>query len=103
MPLRLPATPPPVHRFTPADMGKADEVYALIRDAATQHGLDSDDPDHEVGDLQAALRQAIDLMTPAQREELLRESCHRINDGYVDFDEFDPDDPDAVHERQPAV
>ena len=42
----------------------------LILEAATSHG-ESSDPDHEVGDLQDALRAAWDIMCPGQRAALL--------------------------------
>lgn len=44
----------------------------LILSAAKAHGENSE-PDHEVGDLQAALRCAWGLMTPGQRAALLRD------------------------------
>ena len=39
--------------------------------AADNHGEDSGEPDHTVGDLQDALRCAWDIMTIAQKQELL--------------------------------
>lgn len=44
-------------------------IEALI-DAAAIHGQDSE-PDHEAGDLQELLRSAWNLMSPAQRQQLL--------------------------------
>jgi hypothetical protein len=55
-------------------------LYDKISEAATQHGMD-DDPDHEVGDLQDALRDALSLMTPAQLKQLEAMSAERIADG----------------------
>lgn len=43
-----------------------DLVEQILR-AAERHGLESE-PDHEVGDLQDALREAWDHMTPEQRK-----------------------------------
>jgi hypothetical protein len=40
-----------------------DEVYQAIVAAAERHGQ-ADDPDHEVGDLQDALRTACSLLSP---------------------------------------
>ena len=37
----------------------------MVWEAAQQHGLDSD-PDHEVGDLQDALRECFNLLTKEQ-------------------------------------
>lgn len=44
-------------------------LYNEIVDHALKHGED-DDPDHEVGDLQQALRAALDIMTETQRKAL---------------------------------
>ncbi len=53
--------------------------------AAEQHGQD-DDPDHEVGDLQAALRLAWELFTPEQRASYL---AHPVLIEQVDLGGFD--------------
>lgn len=47
----------------------ADLVEKII-EAAEQHGRDSE-PEHEVGDLQDALREAWKRMTPAQRSDTI--------------------------------
>ena len=44
-----------------------DDSTALLESAARQHAEGSDQPDHEVGDLQVYLRKALALMTPDQR------------------------------------
>lgn len=46
-----------------------DTLYQYIINKARQHGEDSD-PDHEVGDLQDVLREALTLMTKTQRTKL---------------------------------
>ena len=47
------------------------DLLLEIIDAAERHGRVSD-PDHEVGDLQDALRGAWSVLTPAQRKSLHR-------------------------------
>jgi rRNA maturation endonuclease Nob1 len=42
-------------------------AYEEVTDAAQKHGSESE-PDHEVGDLQDALRVALNLLTPEQVE-----------------------------------
>lgn len=49
-----------------------DDLLQDILQAAEQHGNDSD-PDHEVGDLQDALRLAWAALTTAQREHVHRD------------------------------
>jgi len=49
-----------------------EDLYEEITEAALQHGRDSE-PDHEVGDLQDALRMSIDQMFPDQVERLKNE------------------------------
>jgi hypothetical protein len=49
-----------------------EDLYEKIIEAAQQHGRDSE-PDHEVGDLQDALRISIDQMFPDQVERLENE------------------------------
>ena len=53
------------------ERGEVEAGVEAIIDAATRHGQESD-PDHEVGDLQDALRLAWDLLIPAARKTLLR-------------------------------
>jgi hypothetical protein len=43
------------------------ELFLKVINAAEQHGIDSG-PDHEVGDLQDALEEALKLLTPEQLE-----------------------------------
>ena len=50
-------------------------LYEEITKAARQHGEDSE-PDHEVGDLQQALQQSLEVMTPEQLEIL----CKNLRD-----------------------
>ena len=47
----------------------AEELTEQLLGSARNHGLDSD-PDHEVGDLQNAFREAIKFLTPDQVQEL---------------------------------
>jgi hypothetical protein len=49
-----------------------ENLYAKITEAAQLHGQDSE-PEHEVGDLQDALRISIDQMFPDQVERLEKE------------------------------
>lgn len=46
-----------------------DTLYQYIIKKAFQHGEDSE-PDHEIGDLQDCLREALKLMTKTQRTKL---------------------------------
>jgi len=48
------------------------QIIEKIFAAADQHGEDSGEPDHAVGDLQGMLRLAWDIMTVSQRLQLLR-------------------------------
>lgn len=53
--------------------GKQDETAPLVEkiiQAAKTHG-DESEPDHEVGDLQDALREAWKRMTPEQRSDTM--------------------------------
>lgn len=43
-----------------------------ILEAASAHGESSDDPDHEIGDLQDALIAAFEIMAPSQRRRLFQ-------------------------------
>lgn len=52
----------------PADT--TEDLVERIVEAATLHGEESE-PDHEVGDLQTALREAWKRMTPAQRSDTI--------------------------------
>lgn len=45
------------------------DVSERLIDSAEKHGKESE-PDHEVGDLQDALRAAIELMTEGQLKEM---------------------------------
>ena len=47
----------------------AEELTEQLLGSARNHGLDSD-PDHEVGDLQDSLREALKFLTPEQVQEL---------------------------------
>ena len=64
----LPRDPKPSTRPR-MDVRNRRKLTALILDTALYHGYNSA-PEHEVGDLQAVLGVAIDLLTPAQREQL---------------------------------
>ena len=64
----LPKDPKPSTRPR-VDFRNRRKLTALILDTALYHGYNSA-PEHEVGDLQAVLGVAIDLLTPAQREQL---------------------------------
>lgn len=65
-----------------------------ILDAARHHGEVSD-PEHEVGDLQDALRQAWNLMTAAQRLALMQDDEMRSRV----IDEMVGPDPEATYDR----
>ena len=46
---------------------------------AHQHGLDSCEPDHEVGDLQDILREAWSIMTDEQKDKLIQShACQNL-------------------------
>lgn len=49
-----------------------DTILNKLFDAADNHGEDTGEPDHTVGDLQDLLRKAVALMTPSQQLELLQ-------------------------------
>lgn len=50
-------------------MDPVDEILAL----ASAHAAESDDPDHEVGDLQDALRLAFHWLTPHKQRDVAEE------------------------------
>ena len=80
--------------FRAVDITKSSALHALITRAATQHGFD-DDPHHEVGDLQDALRIALRLMTPDQLSALFASVREQVADGFPEFAQFDQTTPTA--------
>jgi hypothetical protein len=81
-------------RFT-----SANAVHAVVTATALAHGLSSD-PDHEVGDLQGALRVAVGLLSKTQRVLFLQTLAETTfeGEGWGDVSfcrtEGCPDDPD---------
>jgi len=67
----------------------------LIIEAARRHG-EASDPDHEVGDLQDALREAWATMTASQRLALMEHDDLRTRV----IDELGGPDPEAAYDRQ---
>lgn len=65
-----------------AHKGQHERVLNAILRAATEHGQD-DDPDHEVGDLQAALSIILPLLTPEQLNVAINQ-LHASQDGFSD-------------------
>lgn len=65
---------------------RGDKLYDLITEAAKHHGLDSEDPDHEVGDLQEALEAAIGLLFPDQCQRLFADLRESIAESHWDYD-----------------
>jgi len=61
---------PPVPPALPGGEALLEQVFEL----AKQHGVDSEEPDHEVGDLQDALRRAWHWLNPLQQQEVLNEA-----------------------------
>ncbi|BCM87799.1 hypothetical protein [Methylobacterium indicum] len=49
-------------------MAAADRRIERLISLADQHGSDTDEPDHTVGDLQDMLRAAYAIMSPDQRD-----------------------------------
>lgn len=62
----------PVKPLTPEEREKArtDPLIDKVLEAATAHG-EASEPDHEVGDLQQALRTAWELLGPVEREKFI--------------------------------
>lgn len=65
-----------------AHKGQHDRVLNAILRATTEHGQD-DDPDHEVGDLQAALSIILPLLTPEQLSVAINQ-LHASQYGFSD-------------------
>jgi hypothetical protein len=59
------------------------DLYDEICANARRHGEDSSEPDHEVGDLQDALREALALMLPEQLLALRARLVAREQDGFA--------------------
>lgn len=71
---------------------KHQRVYEAIIASAEQHGADSD-PDHEVGDLQDALWEAIARLSPLDLKEFDEEMSQQ-------FDYLSDDDEDDVEQSR---
>jgi hypothetical protein len=67
-------------------------VLEKLISAADNHGEDSGEPDHTVGDLQDMLREAWRLLPSAQRQEFLESDAVENLVGLGAREEFDVDD-----------
>lgn len=48
----------------------SDTFYEAIIDSAKKHGENSNEPEHEIADLQQALQACMDIMSDSQRKSL---------------------------------
>ncbi len=48
----------------------SDTFYEAIIDSAKKHAENSNEPEHEIGDLQLALQACMDIMSDSQRKSL---------------------------------